>query len=368
MSMAILGLGTAVPPTAVTRTDAAEIARRIARCTPDQAQVIDSLYAHAGIETRHLSFAPQLVQDVLHDTRESRSVFLPEPDPGHHGPTTAQRLEHYKHGALPLAVEAARRALADAEVEIERLTHLITVSCTGFYAPGVDYGLIEKLGLSRTIERTHVGFMGCHAALNGIRVAQAFAASRPHAVALLCCVELCALHYHYGWNPKKLVSNALFADGAAALVGASAANAPGGAWQAVASGSCVFPKSADAMTWNIGDHGFEMTLSTRVPDLIAANVRPWLDRWLEQNALRVADIATWAIHPGGPRILRAVEQALGISPEATAVAQEVLADCGNMSSPTVLFILERLRRRRTPRPCVALGFGPGLAVEATLFR
>jgi predicted naringenin-chalcone synthase len=139
-------------------------------------------------------------------------------------------------------------------------------------------------------------------------------------------------------------------------------------WQVAASGSCLFPDSEYAMTWNIGDHGFEMTLSTRVPDLIAKHLRPWLEEWLRKNGLSHDQVASWAIHPGGPRILRAVEEALDLDRTITAVSSEVLADCGNMSSPTVLFILDRLRKSSAPRPCVAIGFGPGLAAEAALFR
>jgi predicted naringenin-chalcone synthase len=121
------------------------------------------------------------------------------------------------------------------------------------------------------------------------------------------------------------------------------------------------------MTWSVGDHGFVMTLSKRVPGLIAAHLRPWLERWLTGQGMTPADVASWAIHPGGPRILEAVEEALGLPREATRVARGVFAAHGNMSSPTVLFIVDELQRRRAPRPCVALGFGPGLAAEAALF-
>ena len=122
------------------------------------------------------------------------------------------------------------------------------------------------------------------------------------------------------------------------------------------------------MTWTIGDHNFQMTLARRVPGLIAAGLRPWLEAWLAGQEVALADVASWAIHPGGPRILSAVEEALGLGRERTAVAREVFAEYGNMSSPTVLFILDRLRARGAPRPCVALGFGPGLAVEAALLH
>jgi predicted naringenin-chalcone synthase len=329
---------------------------------------LPALYRQTGIAKRHFAFDGELVQDVLEGTRASGSMFLPRPAENDLGPTTAQRMEHYMREAGPLALRASRQALDEAGLAAADLTHLITVSCSGFSAPGVDIELIKRLELSPTIERTHVGFMGCHGALNGLRVALALTGAFPRARVLLCAVELCGLHYYYQWDPKKLVSNALFADGAAAAVGVPTDAAPAGSWQAMASGSCVFPDSEYAMTWNIGDHGFEMTLSTRVPDLIAGHLRPWFVEWLGRHGLALAEVASWAVHPGGPRILTAVEESLGLDREATAASREVLADCGNMSSPTVLFILERLRKCRAPRPCVALGFGPGLTAEAALFR
>src|SRR5439155_1468598 len=176
------------------------------------------------------------------------------------------------------------------------------------------------------------------------------------------------VHYHYGWDPQKMIANALFADGAAALVGVPCTAAPADAWTAAASGSCLIPDSEEAMTWTIGDHGFEMTLSKQIPRLIAAHLRPWLENWLGGQGLSLGAVASWAVHPGGPAILDAVEQALGLDREATGVSREVLARCGNMSSPTILFILDRLRSKQAPRPCVALGFGPGLNAEAALFR
>ena len=121
------------------------------------------------------------------------------------------------------------------------------------------------------------------------------------------------------------------------------------------------------MAWTVGDRGFEMTLSRRVPNKIAAHLRPWLEEWLSDSGLTLADVESWAVHPGGPKIVSAVEEALALSAEALAPSRGVFADYGNMSSPTVLFILKRLREQNAPRPCVALGFGPGLVAEAALF-
>src|SRR5262249_30585542 len=150
----------------------------------------------------------------------------------------------------------------------EELTHLITVSCTGFSAPGVDIALIKRLGMPFDVERTHIGFMGCHGSLNGLRVARGLLAAEPSARILLCSVELCSLHYAYGWNPKKAVANALFADGAAAVLLASEPSGGEDDWRLEASGACLFPDSEHAMAWFIRDHGFDMVLSSKVPNLI----------------------------------------------------------------------------------------------------
>jgi alpha-pyrone synthase len=366
MSFTILGLGTAVPATVIDQRDALRVAESLCCRTAEQATWLPSMYGHTGIERRHLTFGPEVVRDVLDGTAHTGSPFLPTGEPDDRGPTTAERMRHYVRAAGPLALRASRRALEQAEVGAGAVTHLITVSCTGFHAPGVDAELIRGLGLPASVQRTHVGYMGCHGALNGLRVARAFTAAEPGARVLLCATELCSLHYHYGWDPQRVVANALFADGSAAVVGAATGGREG--WRVTASGSCLFPDCADAMTWTVGDHGFEMTLSKKVPGLIAGNLRPWLAGWLAAEGVALGDVPSWAIHPGGPRILDAVTESLGLSREQTSASREVFARHGNMSSPTVLFILDHLRARRAPPPCVALGFGPGLAVEAALLR
>jgi predicted naringenin-chalcone synthase len=278
-------------------------------------------------------------------------------------------MTRYEAAAPPLAAEAARRALAEAQWEAADITHLVTVSCTGFFAPGPDAALIDRLGLSRSVHRTHVGFMGCHGTMNGLRVASSFTRSDPGARVLVSSVELCSLHLAYGGDPNDLVANAIFGDGAAALAGA-APEAPEvrDAWTVAANGTFLIPRSEDAMSWRIGDHGFRMTLSARVPDLIQTHLQQWLDGWLNDLGLAREEVASWAVHPGGPRILTAAEEALGLEKPANAVPREVLSEFGNMSSATILFILQRMRRRGAPRPLVALAFGPGLVVEALLIR
>lgn len=366
MSLAILGLATALPTHAISQDRASAVAQAICRATDDRAAILSSLYRQSGIQQRHLVVGADVAEDVLNGTRLSGSIFLPSGGEQDLGPSTGLRMEYYAAQAAPLAINAARAALHNARVAAANLTHLVTVSCTGFSAPGVDCDLIEQLGMSPSVLRTHVGFMGCHGAINGLRVAQAFADGVPNARILLCAVELCSIHFHYEWDPKKLVANVLFADGAAAVVGAPAAETQAITPRVCATGSNLFPNTASAMTWKIGDHGFTMTLSTRIPGLINSNLRSWLEHWLKQNRLAIADVGAWAVHPGGPRILNVVEECLGLPQNALDVSREVLAECGNMSSPTVLFVVERLCQLRAPRPYVVLAFGPGLVVEAAL--
>jgi predicted naringenin-chalcone synthase len=370
MSFSILGLGTAVPDTELTQADILSLNRKLWGTTPEQEGSASAILEHSGIRKRHIVLHQQVVRDVLEDTRVSQSVFLPKSKTDRRGPTTGQRMQAYARHVRPLAVKACRRALEQSALPPGDITHLVTVSCTGFYAPGFDIELIKNLGLPATTERTHVGFMGCHGALNGLRVARAISGSEPNARVLLCAAELCCLHYAYAWDPQTMICNAIFADGAAAVVGAAHSANTGArpAWQLAANGSCVFPNSEKDMTWTVGDHGFQMTLSKQVPALIGANLRPWLVSWLERQQVALADVASWAVHPGGPKIVAAVEEALGLPATATESAREVLSAYGNMSSPTILFLLDYLRSRQAPRPCVALAFGPGLTVEAALFR
>lgn len=360
MNLVIRGIGTAVPPMTVTQDESVRIARSLGGEFADS-EMVTAVYEQSEIHNRHMVHSRALIEDILAGTRLSESPYLPG-EPG--GPSTGIRMAHYAKNAPPLAVQAASKAIIDAEFLPSAVTHLITVSCTGFIAPGLDVPLIQGLGLRETVQRTHVGFMGCHGAINGLRVANAFAAADPHAVVLVVAVELCSLHYYYGGEPGKVVANALFADGAAAVVG-SAGN---DSWQLAATGSVLLPDSTKEMGWTIGDHGFEMTLTKKIPRLIASQLRPWMEEWLAGNGLTIEEVGNWAIHPGGPKILNAVEEGLSLSHQMLKPSRSILANYGNMSSPTVLFILERLRSENAARPIVVLGFGPGLVAEVALIR
>jgi predicted naringenin-chalcone synthase len=365
MGFSILGLGTAVPEHRMTQDQSALLARRVICQSEKQARVLTALYQKAGVHNRYtalpheiaLNWAPEAGSD---STTLATGVNV--------GPTTGERMQYFAQHASALARQAAQGAIAAANVEPRRISHLITVSCTGFSAPGVDIDLIHDLELRPTTQRIQVGFMGCHGAINGLRCGRALTLADPAAVVLLCAVELCSLHYRFDWDPPRMVANALFGDGAAAIVGAGSSVGNANEWSVAGTASCVLPDSKDAMTWRIGEHGFEMTLAATVPDLIRTHLRNWLSAWLLEHGHSIESVRSWAIHPGGPRILNECAEALALSPEHIAVSQEVLAEFGNMSSPTVIFIVKRLRERKAPRPCVSLAFGPGLTAEAVLFH
>lgn len=324
--------------------------------------MLSALYRRAGVDRRHsvvLNASSGL-------TGDRQSFFSVSRGPEDRGPCTALRMEKYDVAAADLAESAARQTVRAAGVPIDRITHLVTASCSGFAAPGVDLALIDRLGLSLDIERVHVGFMGCHGALNALRVAQGWAASDPDACVLVCAVELCSLHQQYTDDPQQLVANSLFSDGAAAfLVHQSRGES---ACRLRAQASHIIPETADMMSWRIGNHGFEMSLSPKVPDIVRAVLRPWLADWLAESGLTIEDIRHWAVHPGGPRILAATAEGLELPPGALEHSEAILASHGNMSSPTVLFILERIRSLSAGGPAVMLGFGPGLTIEAALLE
>lgn len=362
MSLCIHGSGFAVPANLITQDDSARLAVELAGATCANSTAIQLLYRKTGVQKRHST----VVTCSTNGRPATQSFFPIAADASDRGPTTGDRMQRYDSAALELAATAATNALAECHALPQEITQLITVSCTGFVAPGVDIGLVERLGLNRSVSRTHIGFMGCHGALNGLRVASALSRATHSDKVLLCCVELCSLHHQYAADAQQTVANALFSDGAAAVVGSTVEPPADTQWRVVDHFSWVLPETAELMSWRIGDHGFQMQLSPQVPRAIRENLRSWLGEQLRRQRLSIDDIRGWAIHPGGPKILTACADALGLDYAHLEPSQRVLADYGNMSSPTVLFVVDELRKRGDWLPCVMLAFGPGLSIEAAL--
>ncbi len=377
-SFRILGLGTALPSHFIHQSEAADFAATcLAGMAQDQsrsATLVQALYRRSGVQTRH----SVVLNSSTNCTPATQDFYWSSETSDDIGPTTESRMQRYEQDAPGLAELAVGRALEKSGISPSAVTHLVTVSCSGFSAPGVDLHLIRAHGLSPEVSRTHVGFMGCHGALNGLRVARAFTAADPDAVVIVCAVELCTLHHQYGWNPQEIVANSLFADGAAAVVGCSSANtsltatisddANADSIQLIDNFSFVIPDTQDMMTWKIANAGFRMSLSPEVPDVITRCLPAALETFLKRHQLTCPEISSWAIHPGGPRILKACAEVARLTEQQLEPSVSVLAQYGNMSSPTVLFILEELQRRNAGFPCVMMGFGPGLNVEIALLN
>jgi predicted naringenin-chalcone synthase len=305
------------------------------------------VFANAGVVTRHTVVNPTL-EDVS-------------------GWSTKARMERYLVEALPLGKEAVAGALDAAGLDPARLGLFAVCSCTGYITPGLDILLARDLGMSSRTQRLFIGHMGCYAALPGLGAVTDFVASRGQP-ALLLCLELTTLHLQPPTrDPQQIVAHSLFSDAAAAVavVPGDGRSTPGYAVREVTAATDT--ATADHMTWDVTDLGFRMGLSPRVPDVLAEHVRPLVRELLDHHGLRLSDIDGWAVHPGGPKILDVVRDTLGLSEEQMAPSRDTLATHGNCSSPTVLMIVEALRRSPTPpRNVVALAFGPGLTLYATL--
>jgi len=277
-------------------------------------------------------------------------------------PSTAERMSRYEIEAPALGAKAVDRL--DLGETTREITHLIVASCTGFSAPGIDLELVDRCGLDPSVERTVVGFMGCHAAISALKLARHIVRSCPDAKVLLVCLELCTLHLQETDNIDQLLTFLLFGDGCGAvLVSAEPVGLALDEFHAV-----LVQKAARQITWNIRDCGFDMVLSGQVPSTIAGALRSGSDRVLAGRASKAIDL--WAVHPGGRSVLDAVEGAFDLGRSALAASRAVLRDYGNMSSPTILFVLEALMRKKPPPGACgcAMAFGPGLTAETMLFR
>lgn len=299
--------------------------------------------------------------------------------------STARRMDRFALEALPLATAAVAGALDGAGLDPPAVGLLAVVSCTGYATPGIDVLVARDLGLAPSARRLLVGHVGCHAALPGLAAVADFVATHGEA-AVLCCVELPSLHLQPPDDDlEQLVVHALFGDAAAAVVVEPATasplgraghrEAPVGAGhrplEVVATEALSDLAGAELMTWTVSDRGFRMTLSRKVPARVGGEVGHLVDRLLSRGGLERSEVAHWAVHPGGPRVLDAVAGGLGLPDGALACSREVLEEAGNCSSATVLLVLEALRAHARPRPgehVVLLAFGPGLTLYGALLR
>ena len=324
--------------------------------------IYERMAKRSGIESRY-SFVEPLVTEEGEVT-DSEGFYMRG-----NFPSTAKRMERYERWAPELALQAIDAL--DEDIAGQGITHVVVASCTGFVAPGLDQILIRRTGIDPSAERTLVGFMGCYAAVNALRLAHHIVRSTPDARVLVVNVELCTLHLQETGDVDKLLAMLLFSDGAsAALV---TAEERGIALQDFR--PAAIPGSADLITWRIGDQGFAMHLDGQVPIRIAEALSVERARNDSDGILRgqsTGDFDLWAVHAGGRSILDAVEKGFELPPEALAPSRAVLRECGNMSSATLMFVLARMIAARqegdTARNGLGMAFGPGLAAETFRFQ
>jgi alpha-pyrone synthase len=339
-------IATALPPHDV-HESFLEFGRRMLKSNDRRLAVFNRMAERSGISHRYSIFEPEGQGDAFH-------FYRPGAFPG-----TGTRMKLFESFAPGLACEAAERLLAGEDRS--RITHLIITCCTGLFAPGIDLQLVKCCGLKPDIERTFVGFMGCYAAINALKLARHIVRSEPGARVLAMNLELCTLHLHETTDLEEILSFLLFGDGcAAALVSAEPTGVRMDSFKAA-----LIPDTAELIRWNIREQGFDMVLSGGVPGAI----RSGLARARSDILNDEAPIDLWAVHPGGRSVLDAVEAALELPPSALQASRDILNEFGNMSSGTVMFVLDRLMRAAAPgsRGC-AMAFGPGLVAETMRFQ
>ncbi|SDT75510.1 Predicted naringenin-chalcone synthase [Actinoplanes derwentensis] len=342
----IAGIGVALPPSA--RQDDLWDGYFSRHYAGPRAALARRIFANSGVRTRQSVVSP-LLEDVS-------------------GWSTERRMRRYQAEAIPLGKAAVSRALESAGLTASDLGLFAVCSCTGYATPGLDILLARDLGMSPSVQRLFIGHMGCYAALPGIGVVSDFVTARGRP-GLLLCAELTSLHLQppaARTDIQQIVSHALFADAAAAVVVTPQSEA-GYVVREVA--AITDTSTADHMTWEITDLGFRMGLSPKVPSVLATHVRGLVLEVLGRHGLGIADVDGWAVHPGGPKILDVVQEKLGLAGSALAESRGVLAAYGNSSSPTVLLVLDELLRRPVPpRSIIMLAFGPGLTLYVTLLE
>ncbi|MFD3001348.1 type III polyketide synthase [Pontibacter toksunensis] len=365
MKSYICAIGTANPPNKIPQMQIADFMATALQFDDQNTRKLKALYRVSGIGQRY-----SVLED--YNRQNGNFTFYPNTPTLEPFPTVQQRMTEYRKHAVDLSEEAIRNCLKNTTAaSLADITHLITVSCTGMYAPGLDIELVERLELSSCVQRTAVNFMGCYAAFNAIKLADAICKADPLAKVILVCTELCTIHFQKHAQQDHLVSNALFGDGAAAVLMQGQPN--GEVSLELQSFHCdIAPAGKREMAWHIGDTGFEMTLSSYVPDLIKKGIKELTERLLQGLKTTVSEIKLFAIHPGGRRILEVIEQELGMTRDDNRFAYQVLRDFGNMSSATVLFVLKALMDDLTTReqdePVLSFAFGPGLTLESMLLK
>jgi predicted naringenin-chalcone synthase len=360
----ITAIGTANPPHRFRQSQLADFMVHAMQLDEADSRKLRAVFRASGIDYRYSALAD-------YGLKKGYSFYANTPD-FEPFPSTAKRLDFFRKNALELSLRAVQNMLQTVpDFNPKQITHLIIVCCTGMYAPGLDIDLVKKLNLPTTVQRTGINFMGCYAAFNALKVADAFCHADQHAKVLIVCTELCSLHFQKKPTEDNLISNALFADGSAAVLVEAQTSAPLRLIPETFHGDLATEGEHD-MAWAIGDLGFEMKLTTYVPSIIKTGIRKLTGTLLEKIHKHLSEVQFFAIHPGGRKILESIEEELGLQKEQNEPAYHVLKNYGNMSSPTVLFVLheiiKKLREQDNGQYILSFAFGPGLTLESMLLK
>lgn len=351
----IVSIGTAVPAFRHEQSAILDFMQRVYALSENDKRRLKFLYRQGGIDTRYsvipdYSLSPGEWQ--FYSPTENLEPF----------PKLEKRMQWYQRYAAALSMNAIEKCIGQNTGHT--ITHLITVSCTGMSAPGLDLELLELLELPATTFRTSVNFMGCYAAIHALKIADAFCKADKNANVLIVCTELCTLHFQKEHTVDNMTSSMLFADGAAAVLVTGNKETEGLAIDSFY--SMVSLKGKKDMAWELSSKGFLMTLSSYVPDVIEENFDSMVQGALATADLHKQDITHWCIHPGGKKILEAVHKSLGFTNGQLQPCYDVLREYGNMSSPTVLFVLKNIMNSlaKKEKSCIfGAAFGPGLTME-----
>jgi len=361
MSAFISAIGTANPANKISQTEVLNFMQHAHNLNEEESHDLAVLYRATGIQNRY-----SVISDYSSNTKNK---FYPDTADLEPFPTTVDRNQLFQKEALNLSVDAIKNCLDHSGLEKSEITHLITVSCTGLYAPGLDIEIIEALDLKHSVERTGINFMGCYAAFNAIKAAQ-YICSSSEANVLVVCTELCSIHFQKEKSDDNFLANALFGDGSAALLIQSTPQKKALNLEIDDFYCDLLPNGSKEMTWSVGDLGFEMKLSSYVPDIIQNGVDKLIKRLTSK--VNKKEIAYYAIHPGGKKILQVLENALGIAKSDNDHAYNVLSNFGNMSSPTILFVLKSIMSNLSgeddKKKILSFAFGPGLTLESMIFK
>ena len=359
----LIDIATASPPYKVTQSKAAEELKKRMKITPVQSRLIDTAAHYSGIDTRYI---------VVPDAEETASdlFYTNKVDDL---PGTKKRMDEYEKWTKILSCNAAGKLFKETNFNPKKINRIITISCTGFFAPGLDYYIMKEFNIPPAAKRTNIGFMGCAASLIGFN--SVLEALRPAEVngeinALLISVELCSLHLHLEPTRDNILANTLFADGCAVVLFSNSKEYKP-KLDLLETRSITFDNSVEFMGWKIGDTGFEMILSPELPKMILEHAAPALINILKDIGIEKESIKHWALHPGGRAILDALQVGLNLSDEQVLPSRTILKNFGNMSSASILYVLKELLNASAIKKdefCCAVAFGPGLSMEVAILK